>query len=214
MSNGTTRDLISSYYVQGKQIFLIPLTFPNVTQAGCNLERISYGGDVWELRVDLLRPDEVTKLPTKEYVLSQLEWLRRGSDMPIIFTIRTVSQGGQFPDGAAPEALELMLLAAQFGCEYIDVEFSWPESLKQEIVKHKGSSKLIASVHDWTGEVRWSDSLFEHYIKQDTYGGALRRPCSISPQVHADNSCRYPEAQLSGHRHCGLPRTGITATEI
>jgi 3-dehydroquinate dehydratase type I len=175
MSNGTTQDLISSYYAQTKQIFLIPLTFPDVTQTGSNLERISYGGDVWELRVDLLRPNEWTKLPSKDYVLSQLDWLRRGSDLPIIFTIRTVSQGGKFPDDAAPEALELMFLAAQHGCEYIDVEFPWPESLKQEIVKHKGASKLIASVHDWTGDIRWSDSLFEHYIKQNTYGGALRQ---------------------------------------
>ena len=130
---------------------------------------------MWELRVDLLRSDELTKLPSKDFVLSQLEWLRRGSDLPIIFTIRTVSQGGKFPDGAAPEALELMILAAQYGCEYIDVEFPWPESLKQEVGKHKGTSKLIASVHDWTGEIRWTDSLFEHYINQDTYGGALRQ---------------------------------------
>ncbi|KIW11327.1 shikimate-5-dehydrogenase [Exophiala spinifera] len=172
--NGTAQDLISSYYAQGKQTFIIPLTFPDVTQAGSNLERIGYGGDVWELRVDLLRPDELTKVPSKDYVLSQLNWLRRGSDLPIIFTIRTVSQGGKFPDDAAPEALELMLLAAQYGCEYIDVEFPWPQSLKQEIVKHKGGSKLIASVHDWTGEIRWSDSLFEHYIKHNTYGDILK----------------------------------------
>ncbi|KAL6248621.1 hypothetical protein RBB50_004876 [Rhinocladiella similis] len=185
MSNGTTQDLISSYYTQGKQIFLIPLTFPDVTQAGSNLERISYGGNVWELRVDLLRPDELTKLPSKDYVLSQLDWLRRGSDLPIIFTIRTVSQGGKFPDDAAPEALELMLLAAQYGCEYIDVEFPWPEYLKQEIVKHKGASKLIASVHDWTGEVKWSDSLFEHYIKQNTYGDILK----LSFQASAIEDC-------------------------
>ncbi|KIW48940.1 shikimate-5-dehydrogenase [Exophiala oligosperma] len=174
MSNGTKQDLISSYYAQAKQIFLVPLTFPDLTQTGSNLERISYGGDVWELRVDLLRLNEGTKVPSKDHVLSQLDWLRQRSNLPIIFTVRTVSQGGKFPDYAAPEALELMLLAAQHGCEYIDVEFAWPESLKQEIVKHKGTSKLIASVHDWTGDIRWSDSLFEHYIEQNTYGDILK----------------------------------------
>lgn len=96
-------DIISSNYLNhdGKQTFIIPLTYPDISVGIPDLERIGYGGDVWEIRVDLLsdspKPLGPSNLPRKEYVRDQVKTLQRASSMPILFTIRTVSQGGSFP---------------------------------------------------------------------------------------------------------------------
>jgi hypothetical protein len=55
MSQLQSKDIISNY-VNGKQTFIIPLTFTDINDAKDIITRIGYGGDVWELRVDLLSP--------------------------------------------------------------------------------------------------------------------------------------------------------------
>ncbi|EXJ78919.1 hypothetical protein A1O3_08419 [Capronia epimyces CBS 606.96] len=172
--NGTKHDIISSNFANSRQTFIIPLAVSDVTVVAKDLERISYGGDAWELRVDLLQPTGSTGCPSKDYVAAQLEFLRQHSDLPVLFTIRTLPQGGKFPETAVDEALELMLLAADHGCEYIDVEFSWPASLKQELSRRKKSSKLIASFLDWTGNIRWTDPVLQQYVETNDYGDILQ----------------------------------------
>ncbi|KAJ5279704.1 NAD(P)-binding protein [Penicillium angulare] len=48
------------------------------------------------------------------------------SSLPILFTIRTKSQGGKFPDDASKEALDLILLAIESGMAYDDVLLTIP----------------------------------------------------------------------------------------
>jgi pentafunctional AROM polypeptide len=107
-----------------------------------------------------------------DYVVSQIKALRKMTIPPILFTIRTASQGGKFLDQAINEARQLMLAAIESGCEYIDIEVTWPEELISEIVGQKKQSKVIASLHDWTGNMSWtSSSLNELYRKAMGYGG-------------------------------------------
>jgi 3-dehydroquinate dehydratase type I len=181
LSNGTTPspdslvDVISRNYSNEKTTFIIPLTFPDVSVAADRLTHVGYGGDVWELRVDLLSPENVlgrTNMPSTAYVKQQLDTLQRLSDLPILFTIRTASQGGKFPDDAHQEALKLMFLAIEAECSYIDVEIEWPTSMINEIVKNKANSRIIASFHDWTGNIRWtSQTLKDKYAEADRFGG-------------------------------------------
>ncbi|KAM0542723.1 hypothetical protein ACHAPJ_012656 [Fusarium lateritium] len=162
-----------------QQTFIIPLTFPDISLGAADIPRIGSGGDIWELRVDLLSPQNEAigsiNLPTLEYVRDQLRLLQRLSNMPILFTIRTVSQGGKFPDNAEREALELMLMAVAENTTYIDVEIEWSQDLINALHEKKGATKLVASFHDWTGDIRWtSGTLQQKYEGADTFGDVVK----------------------------------------
>ncbi|KAJ2957009.1 hypothetical protein NUW54_g14631 [Trametes sanguinea] len=118
------------------------------------------GVDAIEVRVDLLRsPKDFDKLgpyiPSTNYVTEQITALRHKTSLPLIFTVRTTSQGGQFPDHAEKEAFELFVTAVRLGVEYIDVEISWSEKNIQDLIARKGHSQIIASWHDWSGNMHW-----------------------------------------------------------
>lgn len=110
------------------------------------------------------------------------------SPLPILFTIRTQSQGGKFPDDAVDEALQLMLLAVRCGVQYIDVEIEWPEALVSRIMQEKGDAMVVASYHSWTGDVGWtSEVLREKFRAADAFGGNLafyfEIPLFIGPKI-------------------------------
>ncbi|CAI7593388.1 unnamed protein product [Penicillium bialowiezense] len=175
MSQLQPKDIIFSNYVNGKQTFIIPLTFTDINEGKANITRIGYGGDVWELRADLLSPPgkEVgdVNLPPIAYVKEQVEALQAMSSLPILFTIRTKSQGGKFPDDASKEALDLILLAVVSGIAYVDVEIEWPSAMLKEITEKKRSTKVVASYHSWTGKVAWtSEDLMQRFAAADAFG--------------------------------------------
>ena len=180
MSQQTTDDIIFSNYANGQQTFIIPLTFTNINDAKDVITRIGYGGDVWEMRVDLLNPSHEAigdkHLPPVSYVKEQVKALQSMSSLPILFTIRTKSQGGKFPDNANKQALDLMLLAVECEVAYIDVEIEWPMDMIREIVDKKQSTKVVASYHDWTGKVAWtSQELKQRFAAANEFGGKFPR---------------------------------------
>ncbi|EIW56195.1 aromatic amino acid family biosynthesis-like protein [Trametes versicolor FP-101664 SS1] len=145
---------------KGKRSYFLCLTYPDITPALPHVQEMTAGVDAIEVRVDLLRsPRDFDKLgayiPPTSYVTEQITALRHKTRLPLIFTVRTVSQGGQFPDHAEKEAFELFLTAVRLGVEYIDVEISWTEKNIQDLVSRKGHSKIIASWHDWSGNMHW-----------------------------------------------------------
>jgi 3-dehydroquinate dehydratase I len=140
----------------------LALTFPNVQSALQNLDILSVGADAVELRVDLLKePSGVDKLPNGipfsfDYVGSQVTALRNRTELPIVFTIRSSTEGGLFPSEAETEAQQLLRKAIQWGCEYIDVEARLPQAIRRDLGTRKGYSKIISSYHDLSGRMRWS----------------------------------------------------------
>lgn len=145
---------------EGRRSYFLALTYPDVTQAFQHIEHLTEGVDALELRVDLLKsPKDYEVLeqsvPSLSYVQEQLTKLRRVSSLPIVFTVRTKSQGGAFPDSAHEEIFKLLKLALQLGSEYIDVEVSLPTNVIEGLKKGKGHSKIIASWHDWSGRMKW-----------------------------------------------------------
>ncbi|KIJ39397.1 hypothetical protein M422DRAFT_257714 [Sphaerobolus stellatus SS14] len=104
---------------------------PNIDKA---LEELSYGSDAIEPRVDLLSEDGNATVPnvlSLGYVAAQGVALRRNTLLPIIYTVRTVSQGGLFPDDGEEAVLALMNLGIRMGCEYIDVMIGWSAKLQE-----------------------------------------------------------------------------------
>jgi pentafunctional AROM polypeptide len=141
--------------------YFLSLTYPDITPALPHIEELTVGVDAIELRVDLLRsPKDLDSfgsyIPPTSYVANQLAALRQATTLPIVYTVRTVSQGGAFPDHAEQEAFDLLNVALRMGVEYIDVEISWPEKRIRDLSSRKGASHVIASWHDWSGKMKWN----------------------------------------------------------
>lgn len=155
--------------------FLLSLTFPDLNEAIPLIDEISVGIDCWEIRLDWLRSVDHT------FIALQVALLRRHSDLPIRLTTRTRSQGGRFPDfdstavpsaAATPTAnttntaggeidrqkqmYDLVMLAYKLGCEYVDLELSWPEHMLLSLIANRGNTKVIGSWHDTAGRITWT----------------------------------------------------------
>ncbi|KAB8349443.1 hypothetical protein FH972_023470 [Carpinus fangiana] len=157
--------------------FFVSLTLPLVDQEAAPMIRDACSGsDVVELRVDLLKdPNEKAPgLPGIDFVIEQTSLLRAAINIPILFTLRTVSQGGKFPDKAVEEAKALYHTAFRLGCEFVDLEMSWPEDVLTELSESKGTSRILASHHSWIG-MSWSDgSWMTYYNRALQFGDVIK----------------------------------------
>lgn len=127
------------------------------------------GSNAVELRVDLLREEgQVGDIPSLDYVNEQVGYLRMATHLPIVFTIRTKTQGGMFPDSAEEEAEKLILLAYKLGIEIVDLELTWSDVFLAKMVAEKGYTRIIASHHNVAGNFKW-----DHTSWEDLYQKAL-----------------------------------------
>ncbi|EEH44586.2 pentafunctional AROM polypeptide [Paracoccidioides brasiliensis Pb18] len=156
--------------------FFVSLTFPDLTPASNILKEVTLGSDAVELRVDLLKdPQSDSEIPSVDYVAEQISVLRSRVSVPLVFTIRTKSQGGRFPDDAYDAALQLYRLAIRMGSEFVDLELSFPEQLLRTVTEMKGFSKIIASHHDPEGLLSWANgSWIQIYNKALQYGDVIK----------------------------------------
>ena len=134
--------------------FLLSLTSPDLHEAIPLIDEISVGIDCWEVRLDWLKSID------HSFVAFQVALLRRHSDLPIRFTARTRSQGGGFPDlddvERQKQMYDLIMLAYRLGCEYVDLELSWPEHMLTSLLASRGNTKVIGSWHDTIGKLTWT----------------------------------------------------------
>jgi pentafunctional AROM polypeptide len=159
-----------------KHSFFVSLTLPNLRDCGDLLHQICVGSDAVELRVDLLKDTTSgSDIPSVDFVAEQMSFLRRRVSLPIIFTIRTKSQGGRFPDDAHEAALALYRLAFRSGCEFVDLEIAFPDEMLRTVVEMKGHSKIIASHHDPEGKLSWANmSWIPSYNRALEYGDIIK----------------------------------------
>ena len=154
--------------------YFLSLTYPDVRKAAAKMDVLCAGCDALELRVDLLQEDTEDK-PSVQYVAEQVAALRAMSSLPIIFTVRTRSQGGRFPDNDEAAAIELMQLAAKWAVEYIDFEMTWSETALRVVRQASTRSKIIASHHDVAGELSFASATWvEHYNKGCQVGDLVK----------------------------------------
>ncbi|KAL8709403.1 MAG: hypothetical protein Q9220_005786 [cf. Caloplaca sp. 1 TL-2023] len=156
--------------------YFVSLTVPDVAAAASTLEEVAVGSDAIELRVDLLE-DSQSKggPPSIDFVASQVAILRCSSTLPIIYTVRTKSQGGRIPDDAHDAIQCLLQLALHMGVEFLDLEIGLPENILNSITKSKGNTKVIASHHDPKGTLSWNNgSWVPHYNKALLYGDIIK----------------------------------------
>ena len=157
--------------------FFVSLTLPDIAAAVDVLAQAVVGSDAVELRVDLLKdPASPQGPPSHEFVANQVAILRGSISLPIIFTVRTLSQGGKFPDGAHEKLLELYRLGFRLGVDFLDLEiWSIPDLGLHAISLAKRETKIIASHHDSKGNLSWKNgSWMQHYNKALIYGDVIK----------------------------------------
>ena len=109
--------------------FFVSLTFPNLLTAMDVIPAAVVGCDAVELRIDLLESYSI------EFVAQQVSILRSTAKLPIIFTVRTVGQGGRFPDGEHKQMLRLYKLALKLGIEFLDLEVTMPDHIIETVAR-------------------------------------------------------------------------------
>jgi pentafunctional AROM polypeptide len=156
--------------------FFVSLTLPDLRPHGDLLKVVSAGSDAVELRVDLLGdPDSKNGIPSVDYVMEQISFFRSRVALPLVFTIRTKKQGGRFPDDAHDAAFELYRLAVRTGCEFVDLEITFPDEMLRAVTEMKGYSKIIASHHDPEGKLSWANgSWIQFYNKALQHGDIIK----------------------------------------
>ncbi|KAL8668396.1 MAG: hypothetical protein Q9168_006972 [Polycauliona sp. 1 TL-2023] len=184
-----------------EQSYFVSLTVPNVADAAPILEEVAVGSDAVELRVDLLEdPQRKGKPPSVEFVASQVAVLRCSSPLPIIFTVRTQSQGGKMPDNAHQDIHDLLNLALRMGVEFLDLEISLPEDLMRPISESKRNTKIIASHHDPHDTLSWSNgSWVPHYNKALLYGDIVKLVGVAKAQSSNLSLVQFRSWALSAH---------------
>lgn len=156
--------------------FFVSLTVPELSAALDSLPEVVVGSDAVELRIDLLKdPANPTGPPSHDFVANQVAILRGSTNLPVIFTVRSVDQGGRFPNGAQDTALALSRLALRIGVEFLDLELQWPDHFLHAVTSAKGQTKIIASHHDPKRKLSWKDgSWVPHYNKALVYGDIVK----------------------------------------
>ncbi|KAL8660201.1 MAG: hypothetical protein Q9226_000002 [Calogaya cf. arnoldii] len=201
LSTVTGRGQALSHIKAREQSCFVSLTVPDVAAAAPMLEEVAVGSDAVELRVDLLEdPKSKGRPPSVDFVASQVAVLRCSSSLPIIFTVRTQSQGGKMPDNAHQDIRDLLNLALRMGVEFLDLEISLPEDFLRAISESKHNTKIIASHHDPNDILSWSNgSWVPHYNKALLYGDIIKLVGVAKSQSSNLSLLRFRSWALNAH---------------
>lgn len=140
--------------------FVVSLACEDLNEISEDLEDISAGCDAVELRVDLMKQYDPS------YVADQTATLRKYVNLPIVYTIRTESQGGKFPDEEVETLEELSYLGIKLGVEFLDVQLNNSEQLNKRILERKAFTRVIATYVDVSGNLKWTNAEFDNKYNQ------------------------------------------------
>jgi pentafunctional AROM polypeptide len=181
--------------------FFVSLTMPDISSAADILPTVAVGSDAIEIRVDLLQdPESKNGIPSIDFLSVQVAHLRSIVPLPLIFTVRTVSQGGRFPDNAPEEALKLYKAAIRMGLEYIDLEITHTDEILQSGTEAKGFSKIIASHHDPLGKLSWKNgSWIQYYNRALLYGDIIKLVGSAKTMEDNFELAKFRSSMAAAH---------------
>ncbi|KAK4569377.1 3-dehydroquinate dehydratase (3-dehydroquinase) [Recurvomyces mirabilis] len=194
-----------------KQSFFVALTSPNVRELVPLLEEVTVGVDAVELRADLLvDPKAEDGLPTEAFLVDQVALLRANTTLPLIFTLRSVSQGGRWPEAKIEQAMSLYRVGLRMGFDFVDLELTAPKEVKHFVFKHRKMCNIIASHHDPKSQLSWSDGgkdwmpLFE---QARSYGDIVKL-VGVAKSSQDNDDLKIFRRQVSTTCH-GLPFIAI-----
>ncbi|MEM1281940.1 MAG: shikimate dehydrogenase [Chlamydiota bacterium] len=118
----------------------IVISGPTLNEAREQVHKACPKADVIEFRLD-------------QFQFSQhyaIESLKASSTVPVIFTLRKRSQGGEFT-GDEQERLDQILRFATLEPDYFDLEYDVNEDFYEELVSVSPNTQIISSFHDFSG---------------------------------------------------------------
>lgn len=143
--------------------FFLSLTCKSVSDIVPKLPSLIDGIHALELRVDLLSRQD------HDNIRYEVALLRHYSPpIPIIFTLRSKSQGGNW-EGTTKEYFDILRLARRLNCEFIDIESHWDSKETVEFLHNRGTSYSIVSVHDYSTKASTASliDMFKKVMKYD-----------------------------------------------
>ncbi|KPM45262.1 Pentafunctional AROM polypeptide [Neonectria ditissima] len=170
-------------FLSKEDSFFVSLTFSDLRDSVEQLDDITVGADAVEVRVDLLKSFD------SDFIRDQVSLLRSYTDLPLIYTVRTQSQGGNFPDHDHGGALRLYRVGLQLGVEFLDLEVTAPDKTIRQVVNvaaQHGITTVIASHHDPKGVLSWQDGSWMPYLERAVEYGSIVKLVGIAQDEQAN----------------------------
>lgn len=135
---------------------------PSLREAIEQIKQVSGQTDLLEFRWDLIQ----------DWSLEDVRLLREGAQLPVVFTLRSRTQGGEF-EGDEKARLFLVHMLATLSPDYFDLESDVEPSFFEEMVKTYSKIHWICSYHDWE----------ETSALEEVYSAIHRRGASLYKMV-------------------------------
>ena len=114
-------------------MFCIPIIARNTEKAIEKISEAEKYADICEIRLDLM----------ESY---RLDRILKSAEKPVIVTCRSQKEGGK-SKADPPDVSDRLIMAAEEGADYIDVELSLPDKWRQKVIQNSRDSRIIISSH-------------------------------------------------------------------
>lgn len=193
---------------EGLPKIAVPVTAADLTQASEQAAQCArVGADLIELRADLakeVRGDD----GWRQYLAAAGE---AAGDVPLIFTVRTSGEGGQFPSSGEAYAQLVRLAAEDPAVSLVDIELSSPEAAELIRFLAERGKRVILSRHSFAETPAFGEILAT-YLAMDRAGGDILK-CAFMPKTEADAG-RVLAAAAAAQRETGKPVIAISMGEM
>lgn len=146
--------------------------------------------NVLEKKPDIIewRADFFESISNTDQVIGLANIIKEiAGDLPIIFTIRSIREGGQPITLSDSEAIALnKAICSSTSIEYVDCELSNPPEHFQELCKvaHKNGKRVIASFHNFLCTPN-RDTLQQKFTQAEEYGADVAK-VAVMPKTLED----------------------------
>ncbi len=114
---------------------------PKTTAAACRqLQKIPSEFTLLEIRIDVLQ--DINPANLKKIIAA------KNKTQHLIITNRVAREGGSF-QGSETQRISMLKMAAEYGADFIDIEYSCGHDAIDEFVPHKKKSRIICSYHNF-----------------------------------------------------------------
>ncbi|KAI0244150.1 3-dehydroquinate dehydratase (3-dehydroquinase), partial [Massospora cicadina] len=196
--------------------FMLCLTAPDLDAIVAKLPRMLRAAHAVELRVDLLHHSTPIDLEAyQEHIRGQVAMLRHHvGDLPIVYTLRTESEGGQLPELPHPDLFALYRLGVRLGCDLIDVQMRHP--LAEKVAMQRGHSLILASYHHLEGDLEWGGAQCRELVQRGSQLGQVVKLVSVAthPRTNRALETYLEEYYAAGDGQAPCPLIAINMGRV
>lgn len=174
-----------------------------------------------EWRADYMLEEMKGENPQRqgEKLKKVLGYLRIALDLPILFTIRTVKEGGKADLSKEDYYLINEIIAEGGMADLIDIEtFDGPEKVDEEKIRsfiayaHKNGSKVLLSSHDFEKTPDLEEMLTRFFVMQEL--GADMMKLAVMPESESDVFSLLEVSALMRDTYAEIPFIALSMGEL